>query len=163
MTDKIHPIGRIYRLVSSNGMVYVGSTVRPLKERFYKHKHPAAINCELQTRCLFENGATVCIELIKEFANITTKDLCKLESEYKAEDTSRNSIVVDLVFDAWFDKNIIRIEKGRISSSALLRKYIEDTNSYIMTSKKLNLLMNSKGIASKKISSMYFIGVGMVI
>ena len=37
--DTIYPIGRVYKLVSSNGLVYIGSTKKTLSQRLSKHNN----------------------------------------------------------------------------------------------------------------------------
>ena len=171
--EKIFPFGRVYRLVSDNGLVYVGATVQTLKRRFGKHKTPAS-SCEKNIRCLFENDATVKIELIKEVPNISLKDLQQLKGKYIIEQNriyhiinnekdivvNEKDIVVNVDFDTWFDNNIIQVEKRRIQSSVLLERYNESTASDMqINSKMLCNLMANKGIASKKISNIFFIGI----
>ena len=114
---------------------------------------------------MFENDATVKIELLKEVPNISLKDLQQIKGKYIIEQNiiypiinNEKDIVVNVDFDTWFDNTIIRVEKKRIQSSVLLERYNESTEMQI-TSKMLFNLMANKGIVSKKISIMYFIGI----
>ena len=156
--EKAYPFGRVYRLVSSNGLCYVGATVQSLKERFYTHEHPPASNCELKTRCLFENGAFVKIEQIEEVPNITLKGLQQLKEKYMIEHNVIQPFVENKEFDTWFNDNIIEVDKGRMQSSILLQLYNEHSRMRI-NSKMLIKLMSSKGIQCKKIGKMYFMGI----
>ena len=162
--EKIFPFGRVYRLVSDNGLVYVGATVQTLKRRFGRHKTPSS-SCEKDIRCLFENDATVKIELLKEVPNISLKDLQQIKGNYIIEQNiiypiinNEKHIVANVDFDTWFDNTIIRVEKKRIQSSVLLERYNESTEMQINSRMLFNLMAN-KGIVSKKISIMYFIGI----
>ena len=76
----MHPIGRIYKLISSNGLIYIGSTVGTLQTRLSQHKGNAKHNrCGISSKSLFEDNAIVSIELIEEYQNITIKALQELE------------------------------------------------------------------------------------
>jgi hypothetical protein len=82
MTDKIYSIGRVYKLISDNGLAYIGSTTRTLSQRLSSHKQNYKKNGVITSKQLFENCATVIIELIEEVANITLKDLRIVEGKH---------------------------------------------------------------------------------
>ena len=70
--EVIYPIGRVYKLISSNGLVYIGSTKQPLHIRLTRHIY---IRNTCSSKSLFENNSKVDIELIEEHSNISKYDL----------------------------------------------------------------------------------------
>ena len=70
---------KIYKLVSDNtDMIYIGSTVRSLKERLLEHKHYFNKNTGFVTsKKLYELGGNISIELIKLFPCDCRKQLQK--------------------------------------------------------------------------------------
>ena len=74
------PIGRVYKLVSDNGLVYVGSTTQTLSQRLAKHKS-SRISSD-SSKQLFADGATVVIELLEELCDTSLKELHKLKGKY---------------------------------------------------------------------------------
>ena len=74
--------GKIYRLVSDEtNLVYIGSTILPLKRRLYNHKY--IYNKDIQTSsqylCMYPD---VRIELIEEFQFYDRRELNKREGYY---------------------------------------------------------------------------------
>ena len=70
--------GKIYKLIAGD-LVYYGSTVRPLNDRFSKHK--STMVCS--SKKLFESGEEVKIELVEDYPCETEEELKKRESYYQ--------------------------------------------------------------------------------
>ena len=84
VSEEIYEIGRIYKLVSDNGLVYIGSTKRTLEDRLSGHRsnYKRYLNekkINITSNKLFEGGAVVKIELIEEHKRIRKVDLHKRE------------------------------------------------------------------------------------
>ena len=86
--EVIYPIGRVYKLVSTNGLVYVGSTKKPLYIRLSEHKSDFkryskdAPNNRTTSVQLFENNCLVEIFLLEEHTDISKLDLYKRERHH---------------------------------------------------------------------------------
>ena len=57
INEKIYAFGRVYRLVSSNGLCYVGSTVQTLSQRLREHKCNSKKNGVISSKQLFVDDA----------------------------------------------------------------------------------------------------------
>ena len=70
-------IGRIYKMENTKGLIYIGSTMKTLEQRFRIHKN--LLNCS--SKVLFENDENVSIELIREVDVRNRKELEAIEFE----------------------------------------------------------------------------------
>jgi hypothetical protein len=79
MTE-IYSIGRIYKLISDNGLCYIGSTKKTLSQRLNNHKSTYKrfknnTGHFMTSYKLFEDESIVSIDLLEEHANISKFDL----------------------------------------------------------------------------------------
>ena len=78
--DTLYSVGRVYKLVSSNGLVYIGSTKKTLSQRLSKHKNDYKRFLKhkmtfVSSFKLFENENSVSIEPLEEHYNISKYNL----------------------------------------------------------------------------------------
>ena len=80
-------IGRVYKLVCSDGFFYFGSTVRTLGRRLTKHKEDAKIkpNRKIYKHIIAIGWDEVEIELLEEVVYICEKELQSVENRYIEE------------------------------------------------------------------------------
>jgi Uri superfamily endonuclease len=88
--EKIYSLGKVYKITSGNSdKVYIGSTVKSLKERLSGHFYSFKkfLKGEVNNITSFEvlKEGDVKIELIEEFEDITRKELSKHEGKYIKE------------------------------------------------------------------------------
>lgn len=82
--EKKYPIGRIYKMSSSNELIYIGSTSQTLNARLSGHKNDYMSFLNGKNRIttshkLFEVDSIVKIELLEEYKDISKIDLHKRE------------------------------------------------------------------------------------
>ena len=90
--EVIYPVGRVYKLVSTNGLAYIGSTKQSLATRLREHKCKSKSK-QYSSILLFENNSNVVIELLEEHKDILKTDLQKRERFYIESITCVNEIL----------------------------------------------------------------------
>ena len=79
--------GKIYKLVN-NDLIYIGSTIRTLYDRFKEHKirsKGTLKHCRCSSKLLFDNNDNVSIELIELYPCYSKKELCLREAYWIKE------------------------------------------------------------------------------
>jgi N12 class adenine-specific DNA methylase len=119
---------KIYKLVSDKtDMIYIGSTVRSLKERLVEHKRGFTKNIGFVTsKKLYELGGNISIELIKLFPCDCRKQLEKEEGKYIIEYKNKcvNICVVGRTLKEYYIENKSKILKE-------IKKYQKDNKENI--------------------------------
>ena len=78
--EVIYPVGRVYKLVSTNGLAYIGSSRNTLNQRLAGHKCDyirflKKLRRYLTSFDLYKDDSTVSIELIEEINNVSKTGL----------------------------------------------------------------------------------------
>jgi hypothetical protein len=96
-SEEIYKVGRIYKLSSSNGLIYFGSTTRTLNARLRDHNngHSKYNNGKgefISSFDLYSENASVTIELTEEHKDISKHNLAQRERYFieKYECVNRN-------------------------------------------------------------------------
>ncbi len=139
--------GKIYKLVSDNtDMIYIGSTVRSLKERLKNHKSNFTKKKKtfITSKKLYELGGNISIELIKLFPCDCRKKLELEESKYIREykNICVNKIIVGRTRKEWGEDN-----KEKILEQ--VKKYTENNKEKIKESSKKYRENNKEQIKEK--------------
>ena len=136
--EEIYEVGRIYKLVSDNGLVYVGSTSKTLKERLRKHKNHFNSNLyctkgHVTSFRLFEDGSNVLIELIEQHNDICKIDLHKRERYYIENCDCVNKFIPGRSHAESVKEHY---EKNKIEILEKTKKYYDSNKSKILEQKK---------------------------
>ena len=129
---------KIYKLVSDKtDMIYIGSTVRSLKERLKNHKSNFTNKKKtfITSKKLYELGGNISIELIKLFPCDCRKELELQESKYIREykNICVNKIIVGRTRKEWNEDNKEKILEQVKKYS---KKYREDNKEIIKEKRK---------------------------
>ncbi len=76
--EKLIKRGIVYKMTSSNGLIYIGSTSQTLSRRLSEHKYNAKINRSFSSKLLFNEDANVTIIALE-----TTDNISKFELQLK--------------------------------------------------------------------------------
>jgi hypothetical protein len=87
ISDSVYAYGLIYKMTSDNGLVYVGSTLRPLAKRLSGHKKDYKLYLTgkgnyITSFKLFEDNSDVKIELLEQHKDISKLNLHKRERHF---------------------------------------------------------------------------------
>jgi hypothetical protein len=138
--DDILPFARIYKLVSSNGLIYIGSTTQSLNDRLQGHKDDSKRNKQITSKQLFIDNASVSIEIIEELCNIILRDLRFKESQYIKATKCVNKVIPGRTSKEYNEDNKDKAKKyyednkDKINNKA--KKYYEDNKDKIINKSK---------------------------
>lgn len=151
MTDKIYPIGRVYKLISDNGLCYIGSTNRTLSRRLSDHKSDYKRFKDNKKRYissfkLFEDKGIINIDLLEEHANISKYDLQVRERFYIENNECVNKAIPTQTKKEWIEKN----KDKRTAYKTKQKEHYEANKEKIIAKRKEHYEANKEKIYTQK-------------
>jgi len=120
--------GKIYKVICESGLIYVGSTIRTLKERFREHKKPS-------NKCSCKGFINPRIELIENYPCNNMKELEERE-RYYIENSNQcvNTQIPTQTRKEYLEKNhCIMRQKAKVNYQNNREKIIEKNKEYSKT------------------------------